>query len=226
MKRKDREQEADLLCLWWKPSCFTAGCTCGICVFTEYIQYIPPIQTKTNHFSDSIQWLKVKWLMLNIPSTAISWDLLPDVRFKNPSSPGLSIPGPPCNKQCFLFFFFNLCHLSGHHTSLECPETPCWCYLCYQMSVAVRRSSVLSPSIQVGPGKHDCVGDTILERWLRFVQVNKGKANRFRASNPLMALYIITPTPHSFYECLSLCTRPFDSRAFKQLQAEVSKLSI
>lgn len=99
------------------------------------------------------------------------------------------------------------------------------------MSAAVRHSSVLSSSIQVGAGKHDRIGDTLLGRWLQLVQVNKKQANKQIQSeqyssslslslplSPFPSLVFLfrrfrpQPSPHSLYECLSPRARPLDSK--------------
>lgn len=85
------------------------------------------------------------------------------------------------------------------------------------MSAAVRHSSVLSPSIREGAGKHDRIGDTLLGRWLQLVQVNKKAGKQIQREQYSLSFlfrpFRLQPSPHSLYECLSPRARPFDSRS-------------
>lgn len=101
------------------------------------------------------------------------------------------------------------------------------------MSAAVRHSSVLSSSIQVGAGKHDRIGDTLLGRWLQLVQVNKKQANKqiqysssLSLSLPLSlsSFYFVAFAPnHPPTLYTNVCHRVqglLTAKASKRLQAE------
>lgn len=93
------------------------------------------------------------------------------------------------------------------------------------MSAAVRHSSVPSPSIQVGAGKHDRIGDTLLGRWLQLVQVNKKPANkqiqRSLSLSPFDFVALAPNHPPTLYT--NVCHRVqglLTAQASKRLQAE------